>query len=289
MTTIRDDRIALFAKLQDPATQPRFWDRVADNVDWTVEGTHPLAGRYHHKAQFIESTFARLAGQAVPGGVKLEVTHLYVDGDTTIAELHLHLKDQGGSGLRQRLLLGVPLRGGHHRRGAGPRGLDDGGLHHPPQRRSTRLKREQPCWTHTIDSTVDDSGEVRSGRRSPALVPWRDCHRRGKSGRTTAKSRCRRGTDSLRQRNPFHPGEPSRRDRHYRGEVRPKLEVVPTSSRRNRNVEMDGDRSDWDRKPSPLSLEPQSSTGPDRQGRGVHGGESLNVKAFRRQSDIHGC
>jgi ketosteroid isomerase-like protein len=88
MTTIRDDRIALFAKLQDPASQPQFWDRVADDVDWTVEGTHPLAGRYHDKAQFIEATFARLARKAVPGGVKLEVTHLYVDGDTTIAEMH---------------------------------------------------------------------------------------------------------------------------------------------------------------------------------------------------------
>ena len=88
MTTTRDDRIALFAKLQDPATQPQFWDRVADDVDWTVEGTHPLAGHYHDKAQFIAATFARLAGQAVPGGVKLEVMHLYVDGDTTIAELH---------------------------------------------------------------------------------------------------------------------------------------------------------------------------------------------------------
>ena len=87
MTAIRDDRIALLAKLQDPATQPQFWNRVADDVDWTVEGTHPLAGRYHDKAQFIEATFARLAGQAVPGGVKLEVKHLHVDGDTTIAEL----------------------------------------------------------------------------------------------------------------------------------------------------------------------------------------------------------
>ena len=42
----------------------------------------------HRLAQFIEATFNRLARQAVPGGVKLEVTHLYVDGDTTIAELH---------------------------------------------------------------------------------------------------------------------------------------------------------------------------------------------------------
>jgi ketosteroid isomerase-like protein len=48
----------------------------------------PSPGRYHNKTQFIEATFARLARKAVPGGVKLEVTHLYVDGDTTIAEMH---------------------------------------------------------------------------------------------------------------------------------------------------------------------------------------------------------
>jgi uncharacterized protein len=107
MTTIRDDRIALFAKLQDPATQPQFWDRVADDVDWTVEGTHPLAGHYHDKAQFIEATFARLAGQAVPGGVKLEVTHLYVDGDATIAELHSTSKTKEGADFANDQ--GVPL------------------------------------------------------------------------------------------------------------------------------------------------------------------------------------
>jgi ketosteroid isomerase-like protein len=87
MTTTRDDRIALFAKLRDPASQQQFWDRVADDVDWTVEGTHPLAGRYHNKTQFLEATFTRLAG-VLRDGVKLEVKHLHVDGGTTIAELH---------------------------------------------------------------------------------------------------------------------------------------------------------------------------------------------------------
>jgi hypothetical protein len=52
---------------------------------------------------------------------------------------------------------------------------------------------------------------------------------------------------------------------------------------------MDGDRSDLDCKPSSLSLKSQSSTGPDTQGRDVYGGESLNVKAFRRQLDVHWC
>ena len=87
MTDMREDRANLFAKLQDPTTQPEFFARVADDVDWTVQGTHPLAGRYHSKAQFIEATFARLDG-VLRDGVKLEVRHLYVDGDTAIAELH---------------------------------------------------------------------------------------------------------------------------------------------------------------------------------------------------------
>jgi uncharacterized protein len=59
MTTTRDDRIALFANLRDPASQQQFWDQVADDVDWTVEGTHPLAGRYHNKTQFLEATLWR--------------------------------------------------------------------------------------------------------------------------------------------------------------------------------------------------------------------------------------
>jgi uncharacterized protein len=86
MTSIRDDRADLFSKLESPATQPQYWARVADDVDWTVEGTHPLAGRYHTKQEFIEATFSRLDG-VLQGGVKLQVEHLYIDGDTTIAEL----------------------------------------------------------------------------------------------------------------------------------------------------------------------------------------------------------
>jgi ketosteroid isomerase-like protein len=45
-----------------------------------------LAGRNHNKQEFIHATFGRLDG-VLQGGVKLEVGHLYVDGDTTIAEL----------------------------------------------------------------------------------------------------------------------------------------------------------------------------------------------------------
>jgi hypothetical protein len=75
MTATRDDRIALFGNLQSPATQKRYWDRVADDVDWTVEGTHPLAGCYHSKKDFIDATLGRLQG-VLQGGVRLVVEHL---------------------------------------------------------------------------------------------------------------------------------------------------------------------------------------------------------------------
>jgi hypothetical protein len=41
-----------------------FFEHVADDVDWTVMGTHPLAGRYHTKASFMAGTYGRLTGQA---------------------------------------------------------------------------------------------------------------------------------------------------------------------------------------------------------------------------------
>jgi len=41
MIATRDDRIALFTKLQNTDTQPEFWARVAEDVDWTVEEPTP--------------------------------------------------------------------------------------------------------------------------------------------------------------------------------------------------------------------------------------------------------
>ena len=46
-----------------------FFTHVADDVDWTVMGTHPLAGRYRSKADFIAGTFTKL-GQVLPQGTQ---------------------------------------------------------------------------------------------------------------------------------------------------------------------------------------------------------------------------
>ncbi|MGD0232235.1 MAG: hypothetical protein ABSC19_18080 [Syntrophorhabdales bacterium] len=51
-----------------------FFDHVADDVDWIVEGTHPLAGHYHSKAEFLVHTFEELA-KVLPQGTQLHVEH----------------------------------------------------------------------------------------------------------------------------------------------------------------------------------------------------------------------
>ena len=64
-----------------------FFKQVADDVDWTVMGTHPLAGRYRSKKDFIAGTFAKL-GQVLPQGAQLHVEHLLVKDDEAVVELH---------------------------------------------------------------------------------------------------------------------------------------------------------------------------------------------------------
>jgi len=64
-----------------------FFAHVADDVDWTVMGTHPLAGHYKSKADFTAATFAKL-GKVLPEGAELHVDDLFIAGDVAIVELH---------------------------------------------------------------------------------------------------------------------------------------------------------------------------------------------------------
>jgi ketosteroid isomerase-like protein len=60
---------------------------VADNVDWVVLGTHPLAGHYPSKKAFIAGTFDKLA-QVLPQGAQLHVDYLMVKDNQAVVELH---------------------------------------------------------------------------------------------------------------------------------------------------------------------------------------------------------
>jgi uncharacterized protein len=64
-----------------------FFEHVADDVDWTVMGTHPLAGNYRSKKAFIAGTFAKL-GHVLPRGAQLQMEHLLVKDDEAVVELH---------------------------------------------------------------------------------------------------------------------------------------------------------------------------------------------------------
>ena len=64
-----------------------FFEHVDDKVDWIVEGTHPLAGHYKSKSDFLAGTFAKLA-EVLPRGAQLVVEHLLVKDDQAVVELH---------------------------------------------------------------------------------------------------------------------------------------------------------------------------------------------------------
>jgi uncharacterized protein len=64
-----------------------FFEHVADDVDWTVMGTHPLAGHYRTKTAFLAGTFNKLA-KVLPEGAELTVEHLMVKDDEAVVELN---------------------------------------------------------------------------------------------------------------------------------------------------------------------------------------------------------
>ena len=76
---------SLFANLENGKSDA-FFEHVADDVNWTVMGTHPLAGTYHTKVDFLSHTFARL-NKILKEGVVLRVTNIMVDGDSAAVEM----------------------------------------------------------------------------------------------------------------------------------------------------------------------------------------------------------
>ena len=99
---LRVDRAALFAKLSDPATISEFFDRVADDVQWTVEGVHPIAGTYTSKADFVRATFDRLT-PLMRDGIHLELTNLVIDDTVVVAEFQTNSTTLDGAPYDYRL------------------------------------------------------------------------------------------------------------------------------------------------------------------------------------------
>jgi ketosteroid isomerase-like protein len=79
------ERIREIFKALETADGAAFFAHVADNVDWTVMGTHPLAGHYRSRGDYA-STFVKL-GKVLPGGAQLHVEHVVVKDDEAVVEL----------------------------------------------------------------------------------------------------------------------------------------------------------------------------------------------------------
>jgi hypothetical protein len=84
---ITSERVREIFKGLENGDGAAFFEHVSDNVDWIVEGTHPLAAHYLSKGAFIEGTFAKLA-QVLPQGAQLHVENLIVKDDEAVVELH---------------------------------------------------------------------------------------------------------------------------------------------------------------------------------------------------------
>jgi len=59
------------------------------------EGTHPLAGHYQSKADFLTHTFEKLA-QVLPQGTQLQVQHALASGEWTVVEMRSLATAQSG-------------------------------------------------------------------------------------------------------------------------------------------------------------------------------------------------
>lgn len=84
---IASDRVRSIFRGLENGDGAAFFEQVADDVDWTVMGTHPLAGQYPSKKAFIAGTFAKL-GQVLPQGAQLHVENVVVQDDQAVVELH---------------------------------------------------------------------------------------------------------------------------------------------------------------------------------------------------------
>ena len=84
MITVEQVR-RVFAGLEQGDGAPLF-EHVAADVDWTVEGTHPLAGHYQSKKEFVDATFAKLS-RVLAHGAQLCIEHLLIQDQQAVVEL----------------------------------------------------------------------------------------------------------------------------------------------------------------------------------------------------------
>lgn len=88
---------ALF-KNMETGNYAAFFEHVSTDVDWTVMGTHPCAGRYATLQDFQQSTLARLGKIMKDPGIKLMVRNVIGGGEREWATVELVAKAECKNG-----------------------------------------------------------------------------------------------------------------------------------------------------------------------------------------------
>ncbi len=85
MSITKDEVRNLFKHLES-GDADSFFNHVSPDVDWTVMGTHPLAGHYTSRESFRQKTLNRLA-PCLTAPIRLSLKNVLMDGSTAIVEL----------------------------------------------------------------------------------------------------------------------------------------------------------------------------------------------------------
>ena len=93
----RSEIEALF-KHMETGDYAAMFTRISPTVDWTVMGTHPLAGRYPTLHDFQAKTMVRLAAFMKPPGINLLVRNVVGGGDQEWAVVELVARAECESG-----------------------------------------------------------------------------------------------------------------------------------------------------------------------------------------------
>jgi uncharacterized protein len=83
---INTEQVKNIFKNLETGNSDNFFEHVSDDVSWTVMGTHPLAGTYLNKEDFISHTFRRL-NRIMEEGVILKVKNILLQDDTAVVEM----------------------------------------------------------------------------------------------------------------------------------------------------------------------------------------------------------
>ena len=76
----------VFALLDNGQLDDYLEQYVDSNVQWTITGTNVLSGLYTSRQDFIDRVINKLKA-SLSGSIKMDILHIYVDGDTAIVEM----------------------------------------------------------------------------------------------------------------------------------------------------------------------------------------------------------